>query len=220
MRRSGIGMAAGILLAGLFLWGCGESGTKNSAGTETEAVSASAEAYVIEVLKDGSIVETITEDFSNEYYDEENLKNMILSEVADFNNGSQEGEVSVDKFENKNGKLTVKMKYPSADIYTAYNTDQYNTGSLFLGTVAEAYDAGHSLDVSLKDIKGDQTIGKDELLDMGSGNILIAEEPMYVKVPGKIMYLGENVVADGKNQAEMKADEDGNTLGKYYVVFK
>lgn len=220
MHKKRIRMTTAILLAGLFLCGCGESGTKNSAVTEKETVSASASAFVIEVLKDGSITETITEDFSREYYDEENLKNMILAEVADFNNSSQEGEISVDKFENKNGKLTVKMKYPSAEIYTAYNTNPYNDGSLFLGTVAEAYDAGYSLDVSLKDIKGGQTIGKEELLGMGSGKILISKEPMYVKVPGKILYIGENVIADGKNQADMQADENGNTLGEYYVVFK
>ena len=43
---------------------------------------------------------------------------------------------------------------------------------------------------------------------------------MRVKVAGKILYVGENVEALGKGRAEMKAGENGESLGKYYIIYK
>lgn len=216
MRRSRMGTAAMILLTGLLLGGCGEQPAKSDADIATKNSSSCA----IEVMKDGSIMETITEEFSEEYYDEESLKTMILSEVADFNRSHANDTISVDKLENKNGKITVKIRYPSADIYTEYNTDDYNAKTLFNGTVAEAYDAGYSLDISMTDVKGENTIDKDELLGMGSEKIIISEAPLQIKVPGKILYVGEKVEADSKDEAHMLTDANGEAAGKYYVIYK
>ncbi len=203
----------GILLISVMLWGCGESVTvkeKETAGTGAE----------LEVLKDGSIIETMTENFEKEYYDETNLRDMLLAEVAEFNESVKEGSVTVDKFENTDGKLTVSVKYPSADIYSAYNTDPYNNKKLFCGTVAQAQDAGYSFDISMTDAKGEKTIGKEDILGMGNSMVLISESPMLVKVSGKILYVGDNVEALGKGKANLKADENGETLGRYYVIYK
>ena len=65
-----------------------------------------------------------------------------------------------------------------------------------------------------------KTIGEDEILGMESSKIVIAESPSQLKIPGKILYIGENVEALGKNKAAMRPDENGNSLGKYYVVYK
>lgn len=215
MRR--LGTAAGILVTALLLGGCGKNETSNSAETIQAGKISSA---VIELQKDGSVVETITEEFTKNYYNEENLKNMLLSEVADYNNGSENGNLSVERFENKDGKLVVQLKYPSTDAYTDYNTNQYNDSTIFCGTVAEAYDAGYSFDISMTDSKGEETIGKEELLGMGENRMLITKVPVRVKLPGKIMYAGENIIVESRNQAIMQADENGEALGTYYIVFK
>lgn len=215
MRR--LGTAAGILVTALLLGGCGKNETSNSAETIQAGKISSA---VIELQKDGSVVETITEEFTKNYYNEENLKNMLLSEVADYNNGSENGNLSVERFENKDGKLMVQLKYPSTDAYTDYNTNQYNDSTIFCGTVAEAYDAGYSFDISMTDSKGEETIGKEELLGMGENRMLITKVPVRVKLPGKIMYAGENIIVESRNQAIMQADENGEALGTYYIVFK
>lgn len=211
MRR--LGTAAGIVLTALLFVGCGKGGVPNDVGTEGSP------AAEIEIMKDGSIVETITEDFSKEYYDEESLKSMVLAEVAEFNKNSGDGVIAIDKFENKKGSLTIRMKYPSAEVYTAYNTDSYNDGTVFFGTVEQAYNSGYSLDVSLTSVKGEETIGKEELLSMGERGILIVNTPMQVKLPGRVLYVGEHVTAVGKNQVQMQADENGDAIGSYYVIF-
>lgn len=212
MRR--LGAAAGILLAGLFLWGCGKS---NAGGDAAAAGNIS--ATEITVQKDGSIIETITEEFTKDYYKEEELRNMVLSEVADFNN-SEEEAISVDKFEKKNGKIVIVMKYPSAEAYSEYNTNAYDNKMLFFGTVAQAYDAGYSLDITLRNAKNEEeTIGKEEILAMGDRHIVIASEPARVATFGRILYAGENITVTGKNKAGMHEGEDGESLGEYYLIF-
>lgn len=212
-RLKWIKMITCALLFSAALWGCGEG----AAGTEEAAAAAGTE---IEVLKDGSILETITEEFQKEYYDEANLRDMLLAEVESFNEGQEDGNITVDKFESADGKLTVEVKYPSADIYTAYNTDPYNHKALFCGTIAEAQGAGYDFNISLTDAKGEKTIGKEDILGMGSSKIVIAESPSRVKVTGKILYVGENVTVSGKNRADMQPDENGESMGRYYVVYK
>ncbi len=212
MRK--IGAVAGVLFTGLSLWGCGGSDIDN------KAQAAASSNTVMEVLKDGGIVETITEDFTADYYNEDDLRGMILSEVAEYNRDSEQ-DISVDKFENKNGIVTVTMKYPSAEAYTDYNSNQFDSRQLFVGTVKEAYDEGHSLDVILTSADNDEeSIGKEELLGMGENHILISEVPFRVKTFGKILYFDDNVVSLGKNEAAMHTDENGESLGKYYIVFK
>lgn len=205
--------AAIIILTSLLLGGCGEGKVQNN-NTETGDISST----VIEIQKDGSILETMTEGFG--HYNEEKLKNMILSEAADYNSGPGAGNISVDKYENKAGIMTVQIKYASAQVYTEYNTDAYNDRSVFLGTVAEADDKGLFSEVSLTDIKRDREISKEELLGMGDSRILIAEMPMEARLPGKILYTGENVAVEGKNHVVMQAGDNGESLGDYYVVFK
>ncbi len=208
--------AAGILLAGLLLWGCGEKDA--DLGDEMTVEAAEAVTSELEVQKDGSIVETLVEDFGKDYYTEDTLKNMILAEVAEFNGSHGEAQVSVGKLEQKNGEVTLQMVYPSAEIYSAYNTDEYNNKSLFCGTVAEADRAGFSLDVTLQDTKGEKTVGKEELLEMGEQYILISENPMLVKVAGKIQYVSSNVTVSGRSEARLSGEDGAGD--KYYIVYK
>lgn len=208
------GVAAVLLITGILAGGCG----KSDAGDSVEAGIVSASA--IEVQKDGRIVETITEEFSEDYYSEDALRNMILSEVADFNMDAPE-DISVDKLEKKDGVVTVMFSYPSAEVYSEYNSNQYEERKIFCGTVAEAYDAGYSLEVTLKSAKNEEEIiGKEEILGMGERHIVIVDEPMHIKTFQKILYVSENVAAAGKNQAELSEQPEDGESKEYYVIFK
>lgn len=111
-----------VFLISAVLCGCGEGGIKAQEPSDLDAAAGTE----IEVMKDSSIVETMNEEFGEEYYDETNLRDILLADVESFNEG-QEGEgIVVDKFESADGRLMVRVKYPSADVYTAYNTDSYN----------------------------------------------------------------------------------------------
>lgn len=204
----------------LLLAGCGSNDGSNSGSNDGNNETDMEASSFLEIKKDGSVIETIVEDFSGEYYEEEELKNFIMSEVADFNNTSDLDKISVEQFENKDGVIHVKIVYPSVLSYAAYNSDEYNSKTLFFGTVAEAYDAGMELDVTLTDGKDqEKTIGKEELLGMGDSHILISEEPVAVKVFGRIAYVSENVSVTGKNKAVMNIGEEGDLSDRWYIVF-
>lgn len=210
-------MAAGILLAALMLYGCGEKEPDMDSETVEAAEALTSE---VEVRKDGSIVETVVEDFPEEFYNGENLRNMILSEVENYNKGHGDSGISVDKLEQKNGAVTVQMKYPSAEVYSVYNTDEYNHMSFFSGTVSQAFDAGYSMDVMLQDPKGNESIGKAQLLEMGEQKIVISENPMRIRVDGRIQYTSGNVTVSGKDEAVLAGTGEEDAAEIYYIIYK
>lgn len=226
MRK--VRIISALLLLSLFIGGCGKDSTEN--GTQSQKIDSNAEdakepqsvsISSIELLKDGSIEETIIEDFSKDYYNEEELKNMLLFEVAGFNKESGDKNISVDKFEQKNGILTVVIKYPSAETYTEYNTNSYSDRKLFYGTVSEAYDAGWPLDIMVKSVKNEEeTLGKEELLQMGKSYILITNEIIEIKSAKKIAYIGENIELAAKNKVKTFSDSNGETKENYYILLK
>lgn len=207
---------SGMCCVWLLLAGCG--GDSSGGGTKETASSS------VELKKDGSITEVIVEEFSKEYYKGEELKEYIISEVARFNGSTDEGEISVDGFEEKDGFIHVTLTYPSAEIYSAYNSEKLGAGEnaggvFFYGTVAEAYEKGLDLDVTLHSVKDGESIGREGLLGMGDSRIIISELPMTVKVFGKVMWVSDNVSVTGKNQAVMNADDNGEASGRYYIIF-
>lgn len=213
----------GMLLLCMALAGCGDGKTEGKAEGETKVEtekSGETAALSLEIKKDGSVTETIAEDFSSDYYDAEELKNFILSEVAQFNGGPKE-EISVDRFEEKDGFVYVTMTYPSAELYSDYHSGDRSDKLLFFGTVAEAYEAGMDLDVTLRRVKKEEPLGKEALLGMGESHILIAEEPAQVKVFGKIVGASDNVTVTGRKQAVMDrpAEENQTISDRYYIVF-
>lgn len=202
---------SGMCCVWLLLAGCG--GDSSGGGTKETASSS------VELKKDGSITEVIVEDFSKEYYKGEELKEYIISEVARFNGSTMDGEISVDGFQEKDGFIHVTLTYPSADVYSDYNSGENGSGAFFYGTVAEAYDMGLNLDVTLDSVKDDESIGREGLLGMGDSRIIISELPMTVKVFDKVTWVSDNVSVTGKNQAVMNADDNGEASGRYYIIF-
>ena len=119
----------------------------------------------------------------------EDLKSMVLSEVASYNSVSGEKSISVDKLEADGGKVTVAMTFAGAEKYA-----DFNEKVLFSGTVAEAYGAGYDLNVTLSSTKKDGgQIGKEEILAMNDYGIIILEEPIAVMTQSKIVYASSNV---------------------------
>ena len=75
----------------------------------------------VKLEKDGAVVNTIIEDFDETLYNVEDLKSMVLNEVAAFNSASGDKGISVEKLEVKDGKVTVAMTYANAEKYTEFN---------------------------------------------------------------------------------------------------
>ena len=178
--------------------GCGK------AQKEQEQEPSDTGAYnVVDVKKDGSVINTIEEPFEQEYYSEEDL---ILSEVADYNQEAGESRVEVKKLSIKKNAVKLVMKFKTAEDFGAFNQHAF-----FYGTVSDAYDAGYDMDIAWKENGGDGSITKAELLEMASRKLIIAEgfqkEDIIVKASGKILYTGGAAQAEGKDTAVFPQQE-------------
>ena len=176
-------LAAGMVM--LALCACGQ---------EKEAETTS-----VKIEKDGTVVNTIIEEFDESLYNVDALKSMVLSEAAAFNSSSEGNSISVDKLEAADGKVTVVMTFSGASDYS-----EFNEKILFYGTVLEGYEAGLDLNISLISAQKDGgEIGKEEILQMGESNLIVLEEPVNVITPSKIMYASENVVVLSDKSAKV-----------------
>ena len=195
MRRIIAGML--IVITILMLAGCGR---------EAEVT-----ANTVIVEKKGKVTGAIVEDFTQDYYNSDELKQMVEEEVTSYNESSGGEDVSLNRFEVKDGIAKVYLDYDSADTYTAFNGK-----TLFTGTVAETYDAGYDLDIKMTDANDSAvTIGKDDILGMGDNHIVITEEPVNVRTYGKILY-----ISDGVSLVDYKEATVSEDAGTAVIIFK
>lgn len=186
-----------VLAAGLT--GCGSS---DSAVTET----------TVEVKKNGNIVHTIIEDFTEDYYDVNALQSSIQSACDSYNASAGDDSVTVGEATEEEGVLTVDMTYRNSAAYAGFNRQ-----AMFAGTVKDAYQEGYDLNVNLVSAREDgKTIGKAELLGMGEKHIVIIREAVNVKVWDKILYYSEDVVQT--QDAKTVTVTDGDALT--YIIFE
>lgn len=181
MNRRNILLTCMLFLCVCSLAGCGkkESGQQDGAAPDSN---------VAEIGKDGVVTNNIEEDFSSGYYDEESLEEFILKEAGRYNSRAGEDRIAVKKLEVKKETARLTMQYQSVEDFGAFNGY-----TIFCGTIAQAYDEGYNLDTELMDVDGEGvSITRDQLLEMGSRKIIIAELPadewLTIRASGKILY--------------------------------
>lgn len=197
--RKGLAVFLVIAVMTIGLTGCGSS--SDSVVTET----------TIEVKKDGSVVHTIVEAFAEDYYDQQELENMIQTACDSYNATAGADSVAVSGIMKEEDVLTVTMKYKDAVAYAGFNQL-----ALFSGTVKDAYNAGYDLDVTLYSMQDDSdTIGKEEILGMGEKHIVILREAVDVKVWNKVAYASGDVLRTGDSKTVMVGDNSALS----YIIF-
>lgn len=179
------------MLSLLLFAGCGQKAD----GEDVSTVS---------VEKDGSIISTAVEDFGKEYYNEAELTQEVEGSVADYNAAAGEGSVELKELKFVDGLANMNTKFKDGKSYA-----EYTNVIFFAGTVAEAYEQGYSLDVTLKSTAGEEKdMGKAELLAAGTMNLIITEEPIQIKAYKNIGYTSENVTVTGKKEALVTEGSD------------
>lgn len=207
-------MAAMVFLLVVSLAGCGKD-------KKTEVYEGS---NTVEIKKDGSITNTITDGFDSELYEEERLEEFALKEAAEYNHENGEGAISIKKLEAEKEKVTLTMEYRTAEDFAEFNGYPF-----FCGTVSEAFDAGYDFagvdlcEAGFEPKKGTTeetpSIQREQLLEMGSRKIIIADVPedenLTIKTSGKILYIN-----GAKYEKKNLAAIDGSGETPAYIVFK
>ncbi len=170
----------------------------------------------LSILEDGSIESVIIEDFSESYYNVDDLTKMIQDTISVYQKEDPNASIVLETCELIEQQVKVVMKYNSAEAYSGYNSEE-----LFVGTVREAYGKGYDLNMTLTGTdKEASKIGRQELLGMGENHIMILENTidegtLRVNCYDTILYTGDGVSLIEKKRADVVPTQDFSV-----IVFK
>lgn len=168
--------------------------------------------------KDGSVQSYIVENFvpvdaQENYYDEAELQQSILSQAASYNRNTGNESITVEKVEAKDDVVIVQMTYAGPEDYASFNK-----AVLFVGEASKAAGEGYELNVVLSSIKdADETMGKPDILAMKDARILITDINDAIVLNGKALYVSDNVTVSGNAKTVIRSAEDD---GLAYIIFK
>ncbi|MDD6482412.1 MAG: hypothetical protein PUF65_09160 [Lachnospiraceae bacterium] len=154
------------------LFGCGASYT--------------ADESTVFILKNGKVVSTDVDDFDENTYDQEDLKQYIKSTIDTYNEENGKGLVELKDLTVKDGKATLTISYASAADYRKFNDIE-----LFTGSVAQALAAGYSFDGDFASVKDGKIAACDakEFMEDADYKVAVIRGNLNVKVKGTIAYV-------------------------------
>ena len=163
------------------------------------------ERDTLSLSKDGTATYTIISDFSEYYYDLEELKEMAAEEITQYGTGVQITEAVVEE-----GVLTFVYSFDTLSDYASF----MNT-KCFQGTVEKAMKEGYKQDTVLTSVKDGHTI---QVKDLGTGSyqMFIWNENVAVRCNGNVLYYSSNLSVSGKRDVVPLAE----SAGPYYVIYK
>lgn len=177
------------------------------AGNEAE------EGTAVTINKDGKIGYHIVSSFDKSYYDEDELQQRILREVASYNQTGGTDHVSVEKIEVKDNVAIVEMTYAEAADYAAFNS-----GIFFVGNAFKAQSEGYDLNKVLSAVEDSmETVGMSDILAMTDYTLLITDMKDPISLSGKAAYISDNV-AVSRNLKTVSFDEESEELA--YILYK
>ncbi|MGN0361650.1 MAG: hypothetical protein ACI4ET_02305 [Bilifractor sp.] len=152
----------------------------------------SIENTTVSVGEEGNVTENIVESKDDEDYTEDDLKQYIQDAVTSYDSGNK-GSVKLESCSVDDNSVTIRMSYASMDDYSGFNNV-----TAFLGTLAEAENAGFSMDQNFLDGYGNAA-DPDVLSSRAKEwKVLILSEPVMVRLPDKILYATDNVTITGR----------------------
>ncbi|MCL2718482.1 MAG: hypothetical protein FWE14_06845 [Lachnospiraceae bacterium] len=191
------------------------SGCKNNS---SESIPDFKLENAVKVNEDLSITATLVDCFAEDYYDLDELYQMVNREALVFNEKNGAGGLAVEKVTVEDDKVNVALKFSDREAYA-----NYNEAVFFVGTIEAALNIGLKLDQILVDINDpDKTIDQESLVAMKDSFILITNEhrnvgPLTVETFGRISYVSAGIeVWYGRNSVRIDNIKDE----LIYVLFK
>ena len=184
MKRRSIAIFLTVLLS---LTGCG--------GIEK------AKESTVTVSDEGVVTEALIEEFLSEDYDEKELETSIRQMVDTYNTESGKDAVKIMKIQVKEGEATAFLQYESDEVYREFNQVDF-----FTGTVGQAKEEGFTFAETFQDTEGKEValgIIPDSCTDQ---QLIIIREPLNVLVPGKILYVSNNMKILSSKEAKLEQD--------------
>lgn len=195
MRKVALGLY--VILCTFILAGC----RGKQAGTEPG----------VEVLKNGTVTWVLEEAFDKDFYDMNELEDMIRLEIAEYNQEKGDERIELESLEMAENNCRAILVFDSYKDYAEYSDTNF-----FVGTVEEALEEGINLNLVMVENNQENTIGPGQIRQMTDYHLVMWYGDMAVRVPGKIRYHGENMTLLGSK--EIIAEPD--LTGPFYLLYK
>ncbi len=156
------------------------------------------------IHSDGKVDAHICGEFSQDYYNEDELADMVSEELVAYN-----GTITLLSHKQEGNEVSLDLAFDDCSLY-----EDYMTLKLFCGTVQEAYDRGYDFNRALKRANGsDEVIGKAQLTNMADRHMLIFEGARTCICPGNINYYSQELKLINANTVQSVSD------GVYYIIY-
>lgn len=177
-----------------------------------DMIGGSVDTTTVSFQKDGGVTQIIVEDFSQPYYNAEELEGDITSKIMDYNakTGVEDAIVLKDVKLGEDKRICVKIEFKSSADYKSFNEKE-----LFCGMVADAYREGYEF-TTMRDVAQEGVVlSAADVLEKGDMHMIILEEAQQVIVPGKICY-----ISDGISIVEEKRAVNLNEGQKAFIIYE
>ena len=175
--------------------------------------SASADSSSLVLNKKGVITQTIVEEWDQAQYDKKELQDQIENQITEYGQ-----KIELNSIKTKDGKITVKMTYQDLASYV-----DYNQVTLFQGTVSQCQASGYLLEGDFKDAKS-EPVDRTQVLNIGDKCVvLVFQEPLSVKIPGKILYCSSSLELVSAKEVKASLEENSEDFllpNPVYVIYK
>ncbi|MBR3169733.1 MAG: hypothetical protein IKF22_00630 [Lachnospiraceae bacterium] len=152
----------------------------------------------LEIDGSGNVKAFSISEFDKGYYSGTELRKQILDSVSEYNESAKDERISLKSCKVSKKMARVLLKYKSLEDYAAFNNVL-----AWSGTLADAVEEGYfDKDTAVMSSDGTLKTTIDELESKFGGKtsslkVLAVEEPLMIKVPGKIRYTLGNVTMEG-----------------------
>lgn len=192
MTRKKYLVIAFVMLAFVMLAGC-------SKDTSTYAVEYKSGA--VSIKEDGTIEVTYREEFDEKKYDYQELERCAKEEINEFNSQySQDNGMAYKSLLVRHNRAKLVVTFATPEDYILYNkiyVDSERVVKLFVGTYAEAVQAGYEPGNKLYKVTGEKmkkkAIKKSEIENLQNMKVVYITKGTNVEVDGKIKYVNKNV---------------------------
>lgn len=185
--------------------GCGQEQAVTEAGVTIE--------------KDGTITSVLSDSFEKEFYNLEDLRDMIQLEASVHNQEKGGERIRLESLEMNGSNCVAVMKYQSFEDYAEYNEVPF-----FSGTVKEAEEAGINLSAAWLQAGSGTVTQWKEIEAAQDYRLVVWYGDMPVVTPGRIRYYSDNLTMVGTKKAEpaQRDMEEGEqeAAGPFYVLYK
>lgn len=182
-------LLVGLVLGAILLTGCSSSFDSITVNTLT-------------IEKDGTIADISVEDFSGGDYDMSDLEEFINSEIADYNSGTGEDSIVLDKIDTTGNVVKLQLSYADMEDYNSFNNTDYELSSFEDTSISgEFTSVADGSSVSSGDMSG---------TDM---KVLKVEDAMNIVCKGKVLYYNSYITEDN---GTFTASGEGTAV----IVFK